>query len=140
MSLKFEKILPNKTQINALYLILKNRNYSISHKLLPSFEEHNTFVKKNPYLAWYLIQKENLLIGNVYLNNDNSIGINLINNIEHSDLIEIIGFIKKSHTPLPPIKSIRRDEFFINAPSNNKQLIKILKDLKKKEIQRSFLV
>ena len=51
MSLKFEKILPNKTQINALYLILKNRNYSISHKCLPNFEEHETFVKQNPYIA-----------------------------------------------------------------------------------------
>ena len=140
MSLKFEKILPNKTQINALYLILKNRNYSISHKFLPNFEEHESFVKQNPYIAWYLIQKENLFIGNVYLNNDNSIGINLVNDFKDSDLVEIIGFIKKNHKPLPPIKSIRRDEFFINVPSSNKHLIKTLKDLNKKEIQLTFLV
>ena len=104
MSLKFEKILPNKTQINALYLILKNRNYSISHKCLPNFEEHETFVKQNPYIAWYLIQKENLFIGNVYLNNDNSIGINLVNDFKHSDLDEIIGFIKKKSQATPSHK------------------------------------
>ena len=79
MSINFEKILPNEEQIYKLYMLLQNRKYKISHKFSPSFEEHKTFVHQNPYLVWYLINKNNTLIGSVYLNNDNSIGINLIN-------------------------------------------------------------
>ena len=140
MSINFEKILPNEEQIYKLYMILQNRKYSISHKFSPSFEEHKTFVHQNPYLAWYLINKNNTLIGSVYLNNDNSIGINLINKFNNSDLIKLIGYIKNHHEPLPSIKSIRREEFFINVPSSNKELIRILEDINKIEIQRSFLV
>ena len=46
-----EKIIPNKDQINELYVQLRNRVFSISHRDLPSMEEHKNFVKNNPYRA-----------------------------------------------------------------------------------------
>ena len=79
MTVIFEKIIPTKDQLDKLYLLLKNRRYSISHKNLPSVKEHNEFVSKNPYIEWYILYKNKNLIGSVYLQSDNSIGINLNN-------------------------------------------------------------
>ncbi len=138
MSLKFEKVLPDDTQIEKLFSILKNRRYSISHKNMPLFNEHKNFVNNNPYLEWYLIYKNESVFGSVYINHDNSIGLNLIMDYFKKDIKEIIQHIKDMHKPLTEKKSIRRGDFFINISPKNKKLIKILKEINKNEIQRSF--
>ena len=46
---------------------------SISHEVMPDFEEHKNFVKSNPYRAWYLIYFKEEAVGSFYLSNDNSI-------------------------------------------------------------------
>ena len=139
MTLKYEKIIPTKIQIKKLYQLLLNKKYSISHKELPSLKEHEEFVLKNPYLEWYLIYKNGIVLGSVYIQSDNSIGINL-NNLLEDDIMEVIGFIKTNHQPLCSIKSQRRGEFYINVSPDNLILIKILIKLNKKEIQRTFVI
>ena len=139
MSLKFEKIIPTQNQNDELFSLLNNRKYSISHTSTPSKKEHSDFVSEHPYLVWYLIYKNKNLIGSVYLQTDNSIGIDLIEYYENEILL-VFKYIKNNHKPLPSIKSVRGDEFFMNVSSENTNLIKILKNLDKYEIQRSFLV
>lgn len=139
MKIKFEKVIANADQVKKLYLLLSKKKNSISHTKLPSFAQHNEFVLNNLYIAWYLIYKDANLMGSVYLQPDNSIGINLLN-LNKKDVIEIFNYIKKNHRPLPEIKSSRRKEFFINISPNDTNMIKILSQLKKKEIQRSFII
>ena len=138
-TLIFEKIIPTSNQVNDLYELLSKRIYSISHYKLPSKEEHREFVLKNPYLYWYLIKKNDQLHGSLYLQSDNSIGIDF-SEPKEEDLIQIFSFIKSVHQPLAPIKSLRRNDFFINVASNNHNLINLLKQMEKKEIQRSFII
>lgn len=140
MKISFKKIIPNEKQVNELFFLLSKRKFSISHKKLPTLREHKDFVfKKNPYVVWYLLYKDNNLAGSVYINVDNSIGINLLE-INIYDLKKIINFIKKKHKPLPLIKSSRRGEFFINVASADLKLIETLKQIKLMEIQRTFLL
>lgn len=139
MSLKFEKIIPTQNQNDELFSLLNNRKYSISHTSTPSKNEHSEFVSAHPYRVWYLVYKNKSLIGSVYLHVDNSVGIDLIEYYE-SEIFSVIKYIKDNHKPLPSIKSVRRDNFFINVASENEHLIKILKKLDKSEIQRSFLI
>ena len=138
MILDFEKIIPTSKQVSDLYKLLLDRKTSISHKDIPSLKEHNMFVLSNPYIAWYLIYKKKKLIGSLYVQSDNSIGLN-INQSEKKDISEIISFIKVNHKPLPSIKSVRRGEFFINVAPDNFEMIKVLNELGKNEIQRSFI-
>ena len=138
MLLKFERIIPTHNQNDELFILLKNRKYSISHTNLPSKNEHSEFVSSHPYRIWYLIYKNKSLIGSVYLHVDNSVGIDLIEYYEN-EIFLIIKYIKDNHNPLPSIKSVRRDNFFINVASENKHLVKILKKLDMNEIQRSYL-
>ena len=137
MLLKFEKVVPTSQQISDLYLLLKKRKNFISHNFFPNPNDHKKFVQEHPYLAWYLIYQNDELIGTVYIQSDNSVGLNITHSIEEI-VSEIINFIKKNHNPLPPIKSVRRKEFFFIISPNNKKLITILNQLGKCEIQRSF--
>ena len=93
----------------------------------------------NGFYPVYLFYKKEKLIGSLYLHSDNSIGLNS-NKSKKEDVTEIIAFVKANHKPLPPIKSVRRGEFFINVSSNNGVLLKILKKIGKNEIQRSFIL
>ena len=78
-------------------------------------------------------------IGSVYVQSDNSIGINLIDYYEQ-DVLDVINYIKDKHKPLSPIPSVRSNAFFINVASKNTKLIQILKELEHREIQRSYLL
>lgn len=135
----FEKIIPNENQLEKLYFLLKNKKYSISHNKIPSLEEHKKFVLDNPYIEWYLLYKDRNLLGSIYFHTDNSIGLNL-SHPKKDDILEIINTFKKNHYPLSSIKSVRRGEFFINISPDDINMIQILKQLNKKEIQCSFTI
>ena len=139
MEIKFEKIVPTDTQIDELYVLLTSRRYSISHDIIISRSEHTDFVSEHPYVVWYILYKGGALFGSVYVQFDNSIGINLLKYNE-KDVLKSINHIKDNHKPLHSIKSVRRNEFFINVASDNTNFIKTLKNLNKNEIQRSFIV
>lgn len=139
MSLKFQKIIPTKKQIDTLFLLLKDRKHPISHKTLPSKIDHHNFVNSNPYMIWYILEKNSIAIGSLYIHKDNSIGVNLTKVIQE-DIVEIINFIKKNHVPLPPIPSLRRADFFVNIAPDNKEMIKIFRKLDLLEIQRSYII
>jgi RimJ/RimL family protein N-acetyltransferase len=70
--------------IRFLYRLLQERNpiASISHREMPTFEQHLGFVMRTPYKAWYVICADNRAgdarVGSVYLTNDNEIGIALL--------------------------------------------------------------
>lgn len=60
-----------------LFELLKQREGSvnISHKSLPSWDEHQNFIKNHNYKSWDIIISENKKIGNIYLTQRNEIGI-----------------------------------------------------------------
>jgi len=137
--MKFEKIIPSDNQIKKLYLLLQKKKYPISHGQLPSRKIHHEFVLNNPYEQWYLISKVNKLCGAVYIQSDNSVGINLINP-NKDDVLMVINFVKKTHVPLPGAKSFKRKDFFVNISSSDIRMLEILNELGIKEIQRSFVI
>ena len=52
-----------------LFDLLKERDprASISHKKMPSYDEHVNFVKSTPYSKWYIIFKSEQKVGTIYL-------------------------------------------------------------------------
>ena len=60
-----------------LYNSLKEREgrVNISHKSLPTWEEHIEFVKNYDYITWDIIIIDDEKIGNIYLTQLNEIGI-----------------------------------------------------------------
>lgn len=70
-------------QVQALYELLKERTpiESISHKEMPSFEQHGRFVRSKPYEHWYLIRSSAEFryddLGSIYLTRQDEIGLHL---------------------------------------------------------------
>ena len=63
-----------------LYEMLEERELiqNITHKKIPSYNEHVNFIKSNPYSNWYIIFENNKKIGTVYLSKENEVGVFII--------------------------------------------------------------
>ena len=106
------------TENDALFLydLLKARDSlaNISHKKVPSYNEHVNFILSNPYTIWYIIEYEGKKIGSVYLSKHDEIGISLIDN----SLYDKIG---KSIIKLL-IKNNPRKHYLAKVSPRNKKL------------------
>lgn len=76
-SIHLQSVKPENAEF--LYLLLQERDESIniSHRSMPSFEQHSKFVREWPsqYEAWYIICLGNQDIGSIYLTHRREIGI-----------------------------------------------------------------
>jgi RimJ/RimL family protein N-acetyltransferase len=70
--------------IQLLFKLLQERQpwQAISHKKMPSFGEHMSFVKSKPYAGWYLIVEnatdhiqDDVPVGSTYITHNNEVGI-----------------------------------------------------------------
>lgn len=135
----FEEIIPNKNQIKILYNFLKKRKHFISHTILPQKREHSNFVKNHPYRFWFLVKHNEQIVGSIYIQDDNSIGINFDFKLIKFRFDELMKKIKSIVSPLPEIKSKRINEFFINVSPTNIELKNWLKSSQYDVIQISYL-
>ena len=71
-----------------LYELLKEREPStnISHKKMPTFNEHVNFVLSKPYSKWYIILQGIDGVGSIYLSKQNEIGIFLKKGSHHTGI------------------------------------------------------
>jgi len=66
-----------KNDSEFLYELLLERDpiANISHKKMPSYEQHLKFLKSKPYSKWYIIWNNEQRIGSIYLTKQDEIGI-----------------------------------------------------------------
>jgi len=122
-----------------LYRLLNQRQNSISHKIMPSLSDHKKFVKKHPYLYWYIFSVGDIAIGTFYIKKDNSIGIN-INNPSILIVKKILKFIFENFKPEKEIPSHTPNYFYINLADTNDKMKKILFKLGFLPIQVSYKI
>ena len=83
-----------------LFDLLKQRQgiVNISHKSLPTWEEHVEYIKNNTYQSWDIIWVDNVRIGNIYLTDRDEIGIFLDKKSQSNGYgsIAINEFMKKN--------------------------------------------
>lgn len=79
--MKLKPVMLYTFHLMALYKLLQERTpeQSISHKRMPTYEEHCEFVKRHPYDAWYLIEDGIHTVGSIYLSRRGEIGIAIFN-------------------------------------------------------------
>lgn len=116
-----------------LYQLLLEREpeVNISHKVIPTFEQHLEYVKLNPYLAWYIIEgAHDKQVGAVYLTRQREIGV----------------FVLKAHRRIGygefAVKEImtrwKGEPFLANIAPNNKASIAFFAGLGAKKIQETY--
>lgn len=135
----FEIVIPTLAQIETLYAQLKNRSHNISHKILPSFDEHTEFVHNYPYREWIIMKDNGRAIGNVYIHFDNSIGLHFESSKYFDRVDEVLRFVNTSCLPLPAQPSMRIGEFFFRVSPDNRLLQERLSILGFREVERTYV-
>lgn len=121
-----EEIIPSDEQVQILYRLLESRKHPISHTILPSYEDHEAFVRDHPYRAWLLVRDADNYIGSVYVHTDNTIGVNLEGERVADCFDEVLDQVLEAYDPLPAVKSVRHGSFAINVAPTNRALISAL--------------
>ena len=85
---KLKQVTKNDTLF--LYDLLKNKdpNANISHKKMPSYDEHVKFVMSKPYTNWYIIEYDKKNVGAIYLSKQDEIGISVNNDYEYDQIVK----------------------------------------------------
>ena len=115
-----------------LHNLLAQRNsiVNISHKRMPTWEEHVKFVKSKPYSKWYIIYNKDEKIGSIYLLKQSEIGIHLLKKYEKESIH--LESIKKLMLLNSKIK------FRANISPKNKNYIIFFKKLEFEMIQHTY--
>ena len=115
-----------------LFDLLQERDskINISHKRMPTWEEHVKFIKSKPYSKWYVIQNKDKKIGSLYLSKQNEIGIHLLKKFEKESIH--LESIKKLMSLNPEIT------FRANVSPTNKNYITLFKKLGFKMVQHTY--
>jgi L-amino acid N-acyltransferase YncA len=122
----------SKLDYEFLYDLLGERNsqINISHKKMPTWEEHIKFIKSKPYSKWYIIYSANERIGTILLTLENEVGIFLKKNTQHkgagSSALKLL------------IKENPHLRYLANINPNNKKSIKFFKKNNFKLIQYTY--
>lgn len=67
----------NNSDFRFLYQLLSERDpiVNISHRKMPTYDEHIRFIKSKPYTKWYIIYFKGKKSGSVYLSKQDEVGI-----------------------------------------------------------------
>lgn len=136
----FESITPNELQIEKLYELLALRKHNISHKDMPSYEDHENFVLEHTYRAWFLVYVDQQCIGSLYLNTDNTIGLNVCDGRVKECIDDCISFIKNNYEPYSSIPSKRSGVFAINISPENDELLGEIEKRGYEPVQVTYII
>ena len=130
IDLKLKKI--EDSDFNFLYKLLKERNpkENISHKQMPSYQQHVKFIKSKPYQKWYVIEKNRKKIGTIYLSKQNEIGLFLKKEFNIANIKKVVLKLMIEKNP--------KKRYLANVNPKNKELIKFFKKNNFKLLQYTY--
>ena len=115
-----------------LYELLKEREPStnISHKKMPTFNQHVNFVLSKPYSKWYIILQGIDKVGSIYLSKQNEIGIFLKKESHHAGIGTMALKLVMKKNP--------KKGYLANVNPKNKKLIEFFKNNNFKILQYTY--
>jgi hypothetical protein len=118
-SLKLKPV--DKSDYRFLFKNLKERKpiVNISHRKMPTYNEHVKFVLSKPYKKWYIILDRNKKIGSVYLTKDNEIAMHFCKGILDTRIYQITYDLITEKNP--------RHRYFVNISPKNSKIINLYK-------------
>lgn len=115
-----------------LFQLLKERDprVNISHRKMPTYQQHVQFIKSKPYSKWYIITKKKKKIGSIYLSKKKEIGIFLKKDLQGK------GIGTKALHLL--IQKNPRNRFLANVSPQNTESVKFFEKNGFRLIQYTF--
>lgn len=114
-----------------LWILLAERppEANISHREMPTIENHLAFIASRPYAHWYLVQVGEEYVGSVYLTKTRKVGIGILR-----------GYQGRGYGPLAVklIKKIHPGRMLANIAPKNIKSIEMFTKLGYKMIQATY--
>mgnify|MGYP001605012207 CR=1 FL=1 len=132
--IKFVDVYPPRLLLTTfLYHVLHERapEQSISHKEMPTFDQHRAFVERRPYKFWYLIQVDTEPVGSIYLTEQNEIGVFILK--EHRSRghgTRAIKLLMQTHP---------QEQFLANINPNNAKSLALFEGLEFRLLQLTMV-
>ena len=122
----------SKSDYRFLYNLLMERDAraNISHKKMPTYNQHVAFVSAKPYSKWYVILYDTNKAGSIYLTSQNEIGIFIKKSFQSKQLGNIA--LRKM------IQKNPKKRYLANVSPKNKNSINFFKKNKFRLIQYTF--
>jgi RimJ/RimL family protein N-acetyltransferase len=137
-----------------LYELIQEREpeVNISHRDMPTFEQHRQFVTRRPYRFWYLIEYSPdtpelviagyvapIFAGYVSATHDNEIGIVLRGEFRGHGLgPDAVRMLIEKHRPNPAEPSVRNGNWLANVAPANERSRRMFEGLGFRKIQETF--
>ena len=122
----------SKSDYRFLYNLLMERdtNANISHKNMPTYNQHVSFVSAKPYSKWYVILYGASKAGSIYLTSQNEIGIFIKKSFQSKQIgnIALHKLIQKNP----------KKRYLANVNPQNKKSVRFFKNNRFKLIQYTF--
>lgn len=136
---------PRRAAMTELWKLMESRltdndkHTNISHRQMPTWEEHERYVTKRPYVCWYLGRVAGATAGAVHITQSNEIGIVVTRDLRRcgfaqSMLVELF----KRHKPLPEIKGKRPAHFVANIVPSNTASIRLFEKFGARHLQNTY--
>lgn len=112
----------NQDAPGILYELLAERPERawISHKAMPTREEHEAFVADHPFLRWYLIENAGVIVGSIEVTDRNEIGVAIFERYKRKGFAYLaLTKFMATHTPLPAIPAVRNPHWLANIAADN---------------------
>ena len=122
----------SKSDYRFLYnlLIERDTRANISHKKIPSYNQHVSFVSAKPYSKWYVILYGDNKAGSIYLTSQNEIGIFIKKSFQNKQIGNIVLHKLIQKNP--------KKRYLANVNPQNKKSIRFFKNNGFKLIQHTF--
>lgn len=122
----------SKSDLPFLYGLLKQRkpHVNISHKKMPTYNQHVKFVMSKPYSKWYVVRFGDQRVGSAYLTKQNEVGIFI------SENVSCVGIGTKVLEML--IKRNPRHRYLANINPKNRKSVRFFKQHGFKIIQHTY--
>ena len=108
----------------------RNPRENISHKKMPTYNEHLSFVSAKPYSKWYVIMYRVNKVGSIYLTSQNEIGIFIKKSFQNKQIWNIA--LRKL------IQKNPKKRYLANINPHNKKSIRFFKNNGFKLIQHTL--
>ena len=114
-----------------LYDLMKEATpeQSISHKELPTMQEHILYIDRKPQRYWYFIYAGKEIVGSIYLSKRREIGIRIFNQYQH------YGF---GYDAVRELKRLHPGRMLANINPKNVVSKRFFRKLKAKLLQETF--
>ena len=122
----------SKSDYLFLYNLLMERDTkaNISHKKMPTYNQHVSFVSAKPYSKWYVILYDTSKAGSIYLTSQNEIGIFIKKSFQNKQIGNIVLHKLIQKNP--------KKRYLANVSPQNKKSMRFFKNNGFKLIQYTF--